>query len=438
MLLTQKPQPISFSRHPHHRRHPASLSSIAVVPHPTSTPGLLSLTKPPRPTSRHPQRPHSPRFPRNRLHRPTASVSAPSTTLSPSDPARGRSQHPPKAKSPQLTSASHPPTLPNTPVPAVPESPQPPPPAERLSPQPPTLVTHPTGRLARSRRSRHRSTPAVAKSCPSPEPIKGTRAPSPAKSFEPSAPIPVPERRRSERRRKNRVKPNPDAANLPLAEWDFPAPGSSDDGEPEEDEPVTPIGQTGRNHPAWRSVLQEGPKSAPLPPSAARGQFPFFTFPKPASLPRARTPAPNAISGPTTPSRQVNPAHRRVPSQPASFTRGGAVDAMFHLSEDEAEALPEGAVVHQKMVRLFGNGSSLGPGSPLFPSTGTPSPSPRRQKGPRDRYVLSRSGSAGTGSDVGGLCSMDGARQLFASSSFQLAPEPVELPKPSFLLGVRA
>lgn len=35
--------------------------------------------------------------------------------------------------------------------------------------------------------------------------------------------------------------------------------------------------------------------------------------------------------------------------------------------------------------------------------------------------------------------SMDGvAKQLFASSSFQLAPEPVELPKPSFLLGVRA
>lgn len=33
---------------------------------------------------------------------------------------------------------------------------------------------------------------------------------------------------------------------------------------------------------------------------------------------------------------------------------------------------------------------------------------------------------------------MDGvARQLFASSSFQLAPEPVELPKPSFLLGVK-
>lgn len=418
MLLAQKPQPINFGRH-HHRRHPASLSSIAVVAHPTNTPGLLSLSKPLRPPSRHPPRPQSPRFPRNRFHRPTASVSVaefPSNTISTLDPARGRPCLPTKAQSDQSRSAQVQST--DTVVPAIPEPAEP---QQGASPEPPTLVAQPTGRLARSRRSRHRSTPAVAKSSVSPERSKATRAPSPAKKFEPSAPIPVPERRRGqspshkilsrsdplskltihtnfsaqhkpgrqEKRRKNRVKRNADEGHLPLAEWDFPAPASSDDeGEGDDDDPVTPIRQTGSNDKAWHAVFHEGPKTAPLPPSVNQGQFTFFTFPlrsNPASPVRTSTPPYNIILGPTTPNKQVRPEHRRAPSQPASFTRGNAVETVFHLSEDEADVLPAGADVHEKMALLFGNGNSSGSGSPLFPSTGTPSPSPRKHKTPRDR-----------------------------------------------------
>ena len=418
MLLTQNPQPINFSRH--HRRHPASLSSIAVVAHPTSTPGLLSLSKPVRPTSRHPQRPHSPRFPRNRFHRSTTSISVPSPAVSTPDSARGRSHQPSKAQSAQPRSPSqvHPP---NTPPSAPPESATPVAPKEDPSLEPTTLVSHPTGRLARSRRSRHRSTPAIAKSSISPERGKGTRAQSPSKKYELSAPIPVPERRseesqalphkilsrsdplskltihtnlstplkaaRRDKRHRSKVERKSDGAHLPLAEWDFPAPGSSsDEGEGEEGEPVTPTGQTGRNHKSWQTVFQEGPKTAPLPPSVPEGQSSFFTFPPRANPagPRSKTP-PNVVPGPTAPSRQPRLEHRRVPSQPASFSRGGAVEAVFHWSEDEADVLPVGADVHEKMALLFGNGNTSGTGSPLFPNTGTPNPSPRKHKAPRDR-----------------------------------------------------
>jgi len=422
MLLTQKPQPINFSRHHHHRRHPASLSSLAVVAHPTSTPGLLSLSKPARPIARHPPRPQSPRFPRNRFHRPTASVSVPSPAVSTPDSTRGRSHQPSKTQSTHPISASQV-QLHNAAPAVVPESANVVVPKEDPLPEPPALVSQPTGRLARSRRSRHRSIPAVAKSSPSPERSKGTRAPSPSKKCEPSAPIPVPERRRTEsqasphknlsrsdpllkltihtnlstplkvtrrdKRHRNKVERNSDGMPLPLAEWDYPAPGSSDEeGEGEEDRPVTPIGQTGRNHTAWRTVFQEGPKTAPLPPSAPEGQFPFFTFPPRANLanpPRAKTPTPNLIPGPTTPSRQARLEHRRAPSQPASFSRGSAVEAVFHLSEDEADVLPVSGDVHEKMALLFGNGNTSGSGSPLFPSTGTPSPSSRKHKTARDR-----------------------------------------------------
>lgn len=333
------------------------------------------------------------------------------------------------------------------------------------SSEPPTLATQPSGRLARTRRSRHRSTPPVAKSSFSPERNRAIRAPSPVKKFEPSIPIPVPERRRApspshkilsrsdplskltihtnfappnkagrhDKRRKNKVKPHVDEGPLPLAEWDFPAPGTSED-EGEEDDPVTPIRQTGSNDTGWHTFLTEGPKTAPLPPSA-EGQFPFFMFPV-----RPRTPSPRVISGPILPSKQSRVEHRRAPSQPASFMRGAnAVESVFHLSEDEAEVIPAGADVHEKMALLFGNGNSSGPGTPLFPSTSTPSPSPRRPKVSRDRERCVFSLLVERGLMWLVLRSMDGvARQLFASSSFQLAPEPVELPKPSFLLGVRA
>lgn len=419
MLLTQKPQHLNF-RH-HHRRHPASLSNIAVVAHPTSTPGLLSLSKPSRPTSRHPQRPQSPRFPRNRLHRPTSSVSVPSPAVSAPDSARGRSfqqsKAQPQSMHPRPVSQVQ---LPNTPPSAVPEAVVPVSLKEDALPEHPMLVSQPTGRLARSRRSRHRSTPAVAKSSPSPEPSRGPRAPSPINKFESSAPIPVPERRRAEsqapshkilsrsdpmskltihtnfstplkaprsdKRNRNKAARHSDGIHLPLAEWDYPAPGSSDDEvEGCEAQPVTPIGQTGRNHKAWQTVFQEGPKTAPLPPSASQ-QFPFFTFPPrapPASPPRAKTPSSNIMS--TTPPKQVRREHRRAPSQPASFSRGSTAETVFHFSEDETDALPVGADVHEKMALLFGNGNTSGSGSPLFPSTGTPSPSPRKHKAPRDR-----------------------------------------------------
>ncbi|KAF8591356.1 hypothetical protein K439DRAFT_997071 [Ramaria rubella] len=457
MLLTQKPQPINFSRH--HRRHPASLSNIAVVPHPTSTPGLLSLSKPVRPPPRNLQRPQSPRFPpRSRLqHRQAPSVSLadlPSSIVPNLNPARGRSEQLSKVQTEHSGLAS-PVHMPNTPAPSAPVPtvplPFPPPHQAAASPEPPTLAAQPSGRLARSRRTRHKSTSAVAvpKPSSSPERSKVACAPSPAKQPQPTAPIAVPERRRApspshkilsrsdplskltihtnlasplkparkDKRRRNRAKRITDDGVLPLAEWDFPAPGSSED-EGDDDEPVTPLRQTGTNDKAWLTTLHDGPKTAPIQPSATSGQFPFFTFPSRATPPRAKTPASMAAHPPTTPPRR--PEHRRAPSQPASLNRTAAVEGMFNLSEDESESLATGTDVREKMALLFGTGNSNGSGSPLFPSTGTPSPS-RKPKVPRERE------------------SVDGvARQLFASSSFQIAPEPVELPKPSFLFGARS
>lgn len=413
MLLTQKPQPINFRRH--HRRHPASLSTIAVAQHPT--PGLLSLSKPQRQPSRHPQRPQSPRFPpRSRLHRP-ASVSIPdlqSTTLFTPDPPRGRS-HQNNAPTHQHRRSASQVHLPDVTVTSGPDAALPFPTQQHVSSDPPTLAAQPSGRLARSRRARNKSTPAAA--VPpnfSPERTRAAPAPSPAKL--PSAPIPVPKGRRAaspahkvlsrsdplskltihisplvtpskrkDRRHRNKAKRAPDGGALPLADWDFPAPGSSDDDAEDADddeEPVTPIGQTGANDKAWQRALNDGPRTAPLQPRGA--QFPFFQFPARTSPARTKTPAL------VTPSKLGRQDHRRAPSHPISLGLGSAaLESMFHLSEDEGEALPASADVREKMALLFGTGAGNGTASPLFPHTGIPGLSPRKSRAARerDRYV---------------------------------------------------
>ncbi|GJJ14992.1 hypothetical protein Clacol_009262 [Clathrus columnatus] len=472
MLLAQKPQSINFR----HRRQPASLSALTVVPHPTNAPGLFAIAKPIRQQPRPHPRSQSPRCPpRGRLHRSQHQPSQP-LLISQSPAAehismdvvgKEKIQSTPFKKS-ALTTAisdnhdastmSHPQQAPDIP--------------------PLAFGAQSTGRYPRTRRSRHKSTPAVSASDPPsdsvpvqhsvvPEGLISLTVPEKNKMIPstpprvvsptcppllPSAPIIIPERRRGQspsfnhqmsksepgktklsiqtvspaqppkstrKRRKNKTKRPQDGLHLPLAEWDFPA-RESDEDEAEDEEPSTPTRQTSNNNRSW---LNDGPKTAPLDPSPQ--QFPFFTFPTRASPLRAKTPitsgtSPFPITPGThvTPLKQIRPGHRRAPSQPASLNRGMFADGVFHFSEDEGDRSPAALEIEKKMALLFGK--KLGSEKASLPSSVPPlfsasTPSPRR-KVTRERE------------------SPDAGRQLFASSSFQIAPEPVDLPTPSFML----
>lgn len=353
MLLAQRSQPINlnlnFSRH---RRHPASLSNISVHPHPSSTPGLLTLSKPIRQPVRNHQRPQSPRY------NPRARVL----------------EHQQQSR-PALHSVSATESISNTKTDA------------KLEQQ----VATATPQHQRSRSTRHKSTSAAV--------LETSSAPVPALAIQrPSEPIPVPDPKqtphrghkiishsdpakltihtnynvkRKDKRRRNKPKSNADGP-LPLAEWDYPAPGSSDEGEDEErdhdPEPVTPIRHK-INERAWYS---DGPKTAPL---QGRGQF-FF---------------------PSNPSA-TRPEHRRAPSQPASLSREtdgnyprGIVDGIFHLSLSDDEEIPD---VQKKIALLFGAATPTPPSRKTRASTPSPrkralspTPSPRKNRAQRERYV---------------------------------------------------
>ncbi|KAF8524307.1 hypothetical protein BU17DRAFT_84904 [Hysterangium stoloniferum] len=417
------------------------MSGFTVVPHPTNTPGMLTVAKPIRQQPRG-QRSQSPRLPpRGRFHRPTQDLTSVGVPAQPQQqqqqPVSPRHSNPPAAPvAPSILGAAM--VVADQESPAVIPTPQAP------TAPPLAIAAHPTGR---TRRSRHKSTPTATIQDHSADNtvmniLPREPSPTPVKPLMASAPIPVPERRRAqtpphrqpmsrsdpalskltiqtslpprstrkEKRRRNKVKRvAADGAALPLAEWDFPAPGDSE--EEEDEDPVTPIKQTGSNDRAWVNAFNDGPKTAPLQRSATQGQFPFFTFPQRPVAPRARTPALGSTHVlPVTPPRQIRPDHRRAPSQPASLSRATGVEGIFHFSEDEADSSPKGQF-QKKMAKLFGEtGHSSAPAT-----LGTGTPSPPRKKGTHRESV-------------------DMSRQLFASSSFQIAPEPVDLPTPSFFL----
>lgn len=352
MLLAQKPQSISFR----HRRQPASLSAITVVPHPTNTPGLFAIAKPIRQQPRPLSRPQSPRCtPRGRPHRsqhqhqhphrhhphPSLNVAHfPGTVKEMNASSSDSSQSPSKkttgAQNEDFKAVSH-----------IREAPAGVPPlaTDAQSPQ----------RSPRPRRSRHKSTPAVSvvpstrtlslefnsgqppttpdRSMPEKNQenkalsrIPDTRIPSPVQQhpLPPATPIPVPERRRNQSpshttplsksepgkskltiqtfspaqppkssRKRRKNKPKRLQDGSNLPLSDWDFPVKESDDDGEAEVEDTEPSSPVRTVPAGRrSWLNDGPKTAPLEPS--RQQFPFFTFPTRAS-PRSRTPAPRSV-----------------------------------------------------------------------------------------------------------------------------------------------
>ena len=113
MILCQKPSSFPSSPALHHRRHPSGPPQVIV--HPTCTPGLLSLAKPPRPApSRHhlhlqPQRqPRTPRTrlptqPRNRSPHPAQPSAASPDPVTPTAEPAPKNPVPPQAATPVAT-----------------------------------------------------------------------------------------------------------------------------------------------------------------------------------------------------------------------------------------------------------------------------------------------------------------------------------------------
>ncbi|KAG6337004.1 hypothetical protein ID866_2105 [Astraeus odoratus] len=414
MLLTQSPVPLNMSPSTSHRRHPSA--PPAVVVQPTKVPGILSISKPNRPSSRqlqsHPRQHRSPKpkLPASKtqpLQRtaddlkpipqpkqgPVGAATLPSTekrtahpaTPSPDKSARGRQSKAPKDKAPSSNTSSHvrgrrnnarqpSPPLPSSQVEGTAFGPSQPfaypfkkPTSNSFDP---FLVSSDSDsdnpRAATKSLPPYNHSPTIPSLAPPPSGKLARRRHHMAQP--PSTPTPtsravlVP-RSNMQYSRPSLSRSAPNTSSVSLYQNRRSSIGSSaefpicDDTTDVEDAslPTTPIREN-----TWEQMGFDGPRTAPLSTSEA---FPF-----------------NDVMG-ATPSPVSR--HRRTPSE-----------GVFHMSFDEDMPHSDAS---EELKKLFG----LPP--KRFASVG---PS------------LSRAGKDKSG--------------FFASSMFQNSPSPDELPPPAF------
>ncbi|KAF9528594.1 hypothetical protein CPB83DRAFT_869382 [Crepidotus variabilis] len=399
MMLYQKPSPINMSSPAQfsHRRHP---SAPVVVVQPTRTPGLLSLSKPVRPTpprQQPQQKQHNLRpSPKNHtkptqgvvraqaLTPPAEIVEKSSVAYAPVTPPRGRSQakhlKTKRSESQSALRGKHG----RQPSPPIPTSSQPvssqaeatiisnnafDPFLDNVLPPSPTLTSRPSGKLAQRRQ------PTQPLSVPFPP--TSNKMPAMARS----APVPSNMKRlRPLTKRSSTVQEFPICDDS--SEYD-PAPAS-----------LTP-----------RRLYDNGPQTAPLS-AGAPGTFPFTDFGGHSIS--APPPSPN--------SPKKSRKHRRTPSE-----------GVFHMSSDEeVSSGPGGYVLNPQVKSLFGLANVTPMKTSLAASPFVTPPSSRTVT-PRARDSSPSGGSlppVREGNEKAGF---------FASSTFQNSPSPDELPDPLLL-----
>ncbi|KIK02408.1 hypothetical protein K443DRAFT_521051 [Laccaria amethystina LaAM-08-1] len=422
MLLVQKPptfnlaQTVSYS----HRRHPSA--PPAVVVQPTRTPGLLSLSKPPRPSPQRPlpsqQRPTKP-TPKSKpapvARAPLLSSAeitekkTPASVASPSP--RGRLQ----AKNPQSPrSASHsgvrgkPGRQPSPPIsqnqllssqaeaavissstnlfdPFLDDSSRSS--AFRTPTSSPPTLARPSGKLARRRQQQ----PQFATPSPSPVLSKAIPVPKPKRTgpstLSRSEPVP------------SHMPPRPTARRSSSA-WKFPI---CDD--------MTEVGDFDQDHTIFPPPVTPARKQFQVPYTAPiSGRFPGeFSFngvnnsPSPVSLKRGGR------------------KHRRAPSE-----------GVFNMSSDEDVSTgPGGTILNPNVQALFGLARTPAPetSSPFVTPTlsrAVPSTHFRESSSSPSAFPLSREKQLEREA-------AEKAAAYFASSMFQNSPSPEELPDPLFV-----
>ena len=439
MLLVQKPptfnlaQTVSYS----HRRHPSA--PPAVVVQPTRTPGLLSLSKPPRPSPQRPlpsqQRPAKP-TPKSKpapvARAPLLSSAeitekkTPASVASPSPRGRlqanntqrcdlksftvivvltwhsprsaslsgvrgkpGRQPSPPISQNQLLSSQAEAAVIfssTNISDPFLDDSSH----SSALqtpTSSPPTLAPRPSGKLARRRQQQ----PQFA--TPSPSPVM-------------SKAIPVPKSKRTGPSTLSRSEPAPShmpprpTARRSSSAWDFPiCDDMTEVGDFDQDNtilspPVTPV----------RKQFQV-PHTAPIS-GRSPGQFSFNGI--------------NNYPSPVSPKRGGR-KHRRAPSE-----------GVFTMSSDEDVSTgPGGAILNPNVKALFGLAHTPAPetSSPFVTPTlsrAVPSTHFRESSSPPSAFLLTREKQLereAADTDAG----------YFASSIFQNSPSPEELPDPLFV-----
>ncbi|KAF8637920.1 hypothetical protein AX17_002541 [Amanita inopinata Kibby_2008] len=437
MLVQKQPHFMLSPTFAHsHRRNPSA--PPAVIVQPTRTPGLLSLSKPLRPSPLQQRQLHAPQrqqqrfIPKPRLppssstpvvaQRPTPadntnsdkkpSLPAPANpTCSPQPRGRAHAKHPKeKTISPSRTlirSASHnslrarPARQPSPPLPPPMKTPQ----AEGPSVKPsqssnlfdpflddavpvklePTLTNKPSGKLPRHRQSQAVFTAGRVPSTPTASPVS-------------SKAIPVPNANRVHV--PNLSHSDPVLSHMPLhriarrsstagsVAWDvFPI---CDD--------MTDAGD-----------LSDNGRSPPVTPTRGKPRREFNTGPRTAPLAGAFSFAP--LSAPQNKSRAAERRHKRSPSE-----------GVFNMSSDEDSS---GLTLNPSVLALFQLARSPAPGKKLHALPyKVAAPKFARDTAPAAMQTKERQYEKEAAEKVAGY---------FASSSFQNSPSPEELPDPLFV-----
>ncbi|KAF8800571.1 hypothetical protein BYT27DRAFT_7199698 [Phlegmacium glaucopus] len=417
MILVQKP--LTLTPVHIHRRHPSAPPTVVVQP--TRTPGLLTLSKPPRPplSQRQNQRQTPKSLPKSKstpvvpaplLNSPAeitdtkkSGVIAVPATPSPQPRGRGQSKQLKDQAQIQSRSPSQPLVRgkhgrqPSPPIPQ-PQSQQIPSQAEvavvsfinlsdpfldndsSFSSNLPssTIPFNPSGKSVNRRQERHTPSPSPTPSEAIPVPA-ATRRQMPNMSR--SDPIPSYIRQR----------PRPISAR-PSTFQHFPICDDMND--------VVDAGPT--TPPATHRHYENGLHTAPIA-TRAPGTFPFNAM-------GLHSPSPVA-------SKRGNRKHRRTPSE-----------GVFHMSSDEdVSSGPDGTVLNPNVKALFGLVNTFNPGSKVSSTFSTPirsiPPYKRDSASPSNGSRLSKEKQLEREA-------IEKAAGYFASSMYQNSPSPDELPDP--------